>query len=115
MQNIMNQLPGFFIKLVLAAFGLLFALCLLFTALVMLVVGLVRWALTGKKPAPFVAFQQFRQFRAGRFPPFSMQAKSRHSGVDVGVGNGVVVDVEAREVPGDQAQKNMANDAKPLP
>ncbi len=113
MHNTMNRLPGFFIKLVLAAFGLLFALCLLFAALGMLVVGLVKWALTGKKPAPVVAFQQFRQFRAGQFTPFSMQAKSRSS--EAGVRDGVVVDVEAREVQGNEAQRNAANDAKRLP
>ena len=106
MQNFIRSFVRFIFKLVLAAFGLVFAVSLLFAALVMLLVGLVKWAVTGKKPGPVVAFSQFRQFRSGQFKPFSAQSDARHQP------HGDVVDVEVREV---MPKKSDANDGKLLP
>lgn len=90
MQNFISGLFRFIIKLVLAAFGLVFAVSLLLAALVLMVLSLLKSLVTGKKPAPFVAFSQFRQFknRAGSAWPYASTAKPQ----------GDVVDVEVREV-----------------
>ena len=103
MQSFLSRLLRFVFGLLLAAFGLVFAASLLLAALVMAVVGLIRWAITGKKPGPVVAFSQFRQFRSGQFKPFSRQPDTRPDNV---------VDVEVREV---TPQKSAVNDAKFLP
>ena len=107
MQSFLSRLLRFLFGLILAAFGLVFAASLLAAALVMLLVGLIRWAITGKKPAPVVAFNQFKQFRSRQFKPFSKQAAARPDDV---------VDVEMREVgPQVGPQKSAINDGKFLP
>lgn len=90
MQNLIGRFIRFIIKLVLAAFGLVFAVSLLVAALVLMVLSLLKSLVTGKKPAPFVAFSQFRQFksRAGSAWPYASTPKPQ----------GDVVDVEVREV-----------------
>ena len=103
MQSFISQVLRFIFKVVLVVVGLIFAASLLVAALVMLLVGLVRWAVTGKKPAPVVAFSQFRQFRSGQFKRFSKQAAARPSDV---------VDVEVREV---APQKGAIHDGKSPP
>ena len=98
MQNFISGLIRFIIKFVLAALGLVFAVSLLFAALVVMVLSLLKSLITWKKPAPFVAFSQFRQFkrdtRGGG--PFASKPMP-HSDV---------VDVEVREV------KDPANDKR---
>ena len=103
MRSFFSRILRFFVGLILAAFGLAFAVSLLLAALVMAVVGLGRWAITGKKPAPVVAFRQFKRFRSGQFKPFSKPPAARPDDV---------VDVEVREV---TPQKSAVNDAKFLP
>ena len=97
MQNFIARLFRFIIKLVLAAFGLVFAVSLLAAALVVLVLGLLKSLITGKKPAPFVAFSQFRQFKKGASGgwPFATQSAPQ----------GDVVDVEMREIKAPGADK----------
>jgi hypothetical protein len=103
MQNFFGQLLRFFFKLLLAAFGLVFAVSLLAAALVMLLFGLVKWAVTGKKPAPVVAFGHFKQFKSGQFAPFSNRSAARTAPA------ADVVDVEVREV---EPQQRELNDVK---
>ena len=90
MQNFISRFLRFVLKLVLAAFGLVFAVSLLAAALVVLVLGLLKSLVTGKKPAPFVAFSQFKQFKKDATGgwPFATQAAPQ----------GDVVDVEMREI-----------------
>jgi len=100
MQNFISRLIRFTIKLVLAAIGLVFAMGLVVAALALMVLSLLKAWVTGKKPAAFVAFSQFRQFknRAGSSWPSANKAEP----------HGHVVDVEVREV-------KQAVGHKPLP
>jgi hypothetical protein len=103
MQNFIGRLFRFIIKLILAAFGLVFAVSLLAIALVALLLSLLKSLMTGKKPAPFVAFSQFRRFKQdarGGWPfadKFSTQAAPK----------GDVVDVEMREIKDPQGDKRL--------
>ena len=109
MQNFFSQILNFVFKLVLAAFGLVFAACFLLAAIIMLLFGFAKWAVTGKKPAPFAAFTQFRQFSQGRsasFNPFSSRPDVKTAP------QGDVVDVEVREVQASSAVKIDVVDAK---
>ena len=112
MQNFFSRLLNFVFKLVLAAFGLVFAACFLLAAVAMLLFGFGKWALTGKKPAPFAAFTQFRQFRQGQgtsFNPFSSRPVAKNAP------QGDVVDVEVCEVRASSAVKIDAVDVKSRP
>lgn len=51
------------VKLTLLAFGLVVMLGLLMLAVAGLLVALLRYVFTGRKPVAFAAFTQFRQFR----------------------------------------------------
>ena len=106
MEKFFSRLLRFNFSLILAVFGLVFAISLLAAAPVMMLVGLVRWAVTGKKPAPVVAFSQFKKFRAGQRNPFS----SKSAGPPGDVVD--VVDVEVRDV---TPQKSDVKDGKLLP
>ncbi len=99
MQNFIGRLLRFVLKLALAAFGLVFAVSLLAAALVVVVFSMLKSLVTGKKPAPFVAFSQFKQFKkdAGGGWPFASQAAPQ----------GDVVDVEMREVKEPQSDKRL--------
>ena len=90
MQNIISGLIRFTIKLVLAAFGLVFAASLLLAALVAVVFSLLKSLVTWQKPAPFVIYSQFKQFKQGNRAawPFASKPATKHD----------VVDVEVREV-----------------
>ena len=111
MQKFFKWLLRFVLKLVLAALGLVFAVSMLLAALVMLMFGLAKWAVTGKKPAPFAAFSQFRQFRkfgqfgqfgSGQFKPYSSASASRPAP------ESQIVDVVVREVK--PAANDLSND-----
>ena len=107
MQKLLSTVLRFIFKAVLAVFGLVFAFSLLAVALVMLLVGLLRWAVTGKKPAPVVAFSQFKQFRSAQFKPFSKEPDARP---------GDVVDVEVRDVtPQKSTSEQRTSDTKLRP
>ncbi len=83
-----------FTKIALLAFAALFALVVLAGVLVVVAVALIRFLLTGRKPAVFATVSRFQQgaqqFRSGRWPANGSPA-NRGNDADV-------VDVEAREV-----------------
>ena len=91
MQNFINRLLRFIIKLVLAAFGLVFALSLLAAALVVVVLSLLKSLITGQKPAPAMVFGKFQKFSPGGMWPSAAKRDDNAS-------TGDVVDVEMREV-----------------
>ena len=99
MQKFISRLLRFALKLALAAFGLVFALSLLAAALVLVLLGLLKSLVTGKKPAPFVAFSQFKQFKKGASGgwPFATQAAPQTD----------VVDVEMREIKEPQGENRL--------
>ena len=88
MQNFISRLVRFVIKLILAAFGLVFAISLLLAALIVVVLSLLKSLVTGKKPAPVMVFSRFQKFAPGGM--WHSAAKAQNT-VDV-------VDVEVREV-----------------
>lgn len=83
------------LKLVLAAFGIVFALSLLAAALIFMVWRQLVGLFTGKKPPPIMAFGKFQ-----RFSPQDIWAASA-GGSQAGK-QSEVVDVEVREVRDDQ-------------
>ena len=98
MQNFIGTLFRFIIKLVLAAFGLIFAISFLFVALIVMVLSLLKSLVTWTKPTPFVIFSQYRQFKKntkGGWPSASKPAAQRD-----------VVDVEVREVKDQTAERD---------
>ena len=92
MQNFLSQLVRFAIKLVLAAFGLVFAISLLLAALVVIAISLLKSLITGKKPAPLMVFSRFQKFAPNGMWPSAAKAQNTAD----------VVDVEVREVKPDQ-------------
>ena len=119
MQNLFSQILSVFFKLVLAAFGLVFATCFLLAAVAMVLFGFVKWALTGKKPAPFAAYSQFRQFRQFRqdrnrpFNPFASETSGSSRPVVPTVLQADVVDVEMRQIRVSAPFKSNPADIKP--
>ena len=89
MQNFISGLFRFIIKLVLAAFGLVFAISLLLLALIVVVLSLLKALITGKKPAPVMVFSKFQKFAPGSMWP----------GATRGQNTSDVLDVDVREVP----------------
>ena len=100
MQNFIGRLFRFIIKLVLAAFGLVFAVSLLAAALVVVVLGLLKSVITGKKPAPVMVFGKFKKFSPGEMWPATFK---QHDSARPGE----VVDVEMREVKMSQNDKQL--------
>ena len=88
MQKFISRLVRFVIKLILAAFGLVFAISLLLAALIVVVLSLIKSLITGKKPAPVMVFSRFQKFAPGGV---WLSAAKVQNTVDV-------VDVEVREV-----------------
>ncbi len=81
------------LRLLLLVAGLVFLVSLMLAGLIAVAL-LSLWALlTGRKPAPVVVFQRFRQ-ASTRFDPTGWAAPGRAETVDV-------VDVQAHEVPDD--------------
>ena len=95
MSSFISQFLRFVLKLVLAAFGIVFALSLLAAALIFMVWRQVVGLITGKKPPPLMAFGKFQ-----RFSPQDMWTASA-GGSQAGK-QGDVVDVEVREVRDDK-------------
>ena len=85
------------VKLVLLVFAAVFALCVLFAGLLVVAVLVLRFLVTGRKPAVVTTFTRFnqaaQQFRPGFRPGFGPGAASvsRTDSADI-------VDVEAHEV-----------------
>lgn len=94
MSSFISQFLRFVLKLVLAAFGIVFALSLLAAALIFMVWRQLVGVITGRKPPPLMTFGKFQ-----RFSPQDMWAAS---GGSQGGKQGDVVDVEVREVRDDQ-------------
>ena len=103
MQNFIGPFFRFTIKLVLAAFGLIFAVSLLAAALVAVLLSLLKSLVTGKKPAPFVAFAQFKQFKqhTSGARPFADKFASQP------IHQGDVVDVDMREIKNPQGDQRL--------
>ena len=93
MQNFISKFFHFIIKLVLAAFGLVFAISFLFVVLVVMVFSLLKSLITWTKPTPFVIFRQFRQFRQ-----FRKNSRAGWPRASKPMPQSDVVDVEVREV-----------------
>jgi uncharacterized membrane protein len=86
-----NMFASFFrsiIKLVLAAFALVFVVCLLLLALIVVLLSVLKAAITGKKPAPSVVFGNFQKFAPGGMWPGYTRTETKAD----------VVDVEVREI-----------------
>ena len=103
------------VKLTLLAFGLVVMLGLLMVAVAGLLVMLLRYVFTGRKPVAFRAFTQFRQFRqSSQFrrsgqPGYGTDptAQAGPTGrVDRAHGVADVVDVQAYQVGTQQAHTN---------
>ena len=90
MQNFIGKLFRFIIKLVLAAFGLVFAISFLFVALIVMVLSLLKSLVTWTKPTPFVIFSQYKQFKKTSRAGWPRASKP--------MPQSDVVDVEVREV-----------------
>ncbi|MBI2726151.1 MAG: hypothetical protein HYX42_07865 [Polaromonas sp.] len=95
MSSFISQFLRLVLKLVLAAFGIVFALSLLAATLIFLVWRQLVGLFTGKKPPPLMAFGKFQ-----RFSPQDIWAAGA-GGSQAGK-QGEVVDVEVREVRDDQ-------------
>ena len=98
----LNTILGLFLKLMLVALVLVFALGLIAAALIYLAWGGVVFLLTGRKPAVAVLFSQAQKLKkfstAGVWPrPGAHAAGARAASPDV-------VDVEVREIPGDKRE-----------
>ena len=99
-----NFFSGFFrfvLKLLLAAFGLVFVVSLLAAALLVLAFSLLKSLITGKKTAPAMVFGRFQKFS----PEGMWPGASRREGRDGSSGKSGtasdVVDVEVREIKSD--------------
>ena len=90
MPSFAKQIFRFFIKLVLGLVAAVFAVSLLAAGLIALALSLLKWLVTGKKPAFAIAFSQFRKFSPQNDWSGTFNQK-RPAASDV-------VDVEVREV-----------------
>ena len=88
MQNFISGMIRFIIKLILATFGLVFAVSLLLVALIVVVLSLLKALITGKKPASAIVFGKFQKLAPGGMWPGNARPKPKAD----------VVDVEVREV-----------------
>ena len=111
------------VKLTLLAFGLVVMLGLLMLAAAGLLVALLRYVFTGRKPVAFRAFTQFRQFRqSSQFrrsgqPGYGAEpsAQAKRTGhMDGAHGVADVVDVQAYEV-GTQPDRTNTKIIAPMP
>jgi hypothetical protein len=103
-----NFVSGFFrfaLKLVLAAFGLVFVVSLLAAALIVLAFSLLKSLITGKKTAPAMVFGRFQKFSPeGMWPGASRREGHDGSSGKSGTGSDVV-DVEVREIKSDSDKR----------
>lgn len=98
MTNFVSRFFRFILKLVLAAFGLVFVVSLLAAALMVLAFSLLKSLLTGKKIAPAMVFGRFQKFSPeGMWPGAARRDGS--SGKPVAAND--VLDVEVREIRSD--------------
>ena len=88
-----SKILRFFLKLVLGVFAAVFAVSLLFAALIVVVLSILKSLITGRKPAPAVVFGRFQ-----RYSPQGMWPGGPAQGNAANPRAGEVVDVEVREV-----------------
>ena len=88
-----SKILRFFLKLVLGVFAAVFAVSLLFAALIVVVLSVLKSLITGRKPAPAVVFGRFQ-----RYSPQGMWPGGPAQGNAANPRAGEVVDVEVREV-----------------
>jgi hypothetical protein len=104
LMNLVSAIFRFALKLVLIAAAAVFALSLIFVALLSLVWVLLKALLTGRKPAFVTTIQRFnharQQFKRGGF---GAAGPSGAGGFDRSASTADVVDVQAHEVRNDQA------------
>ena len=99
MSNLPSQIFRFILKLVFGLSAAVLAVGLLLVALIVFALSLLKSLITGRKPAPLVAFARFRAFQQqGMWPGATASQRSRKEG------SGQVVDVEVREIPDDRRQ-----------
>lgn len=107
--DFLSRLLSGLLKLTLGLAAFVFLLGLLAASLV-LVLGVSLWALlTGRKPAPVMAFQRFRQTSQR----YAQGAWVRRPGPAHGAAQGDVVDVQAHVVPDEPPARQRASDAAP--
>ena len=101
MTNFVSRFFRFILRLVLAAFGLVFVVSLLAAALMVLAFSLLKSLITGKKTAPAMVFSRFQKFSPNGMWPGAVRRDVRDgSSGKPGAANDVV-DVEVREIKGD--------------
>ena len=93
MPSVSSQILSFFLKLIFAVFAAVFALSLLTVTLGALALSMLKWLITGKKPAFAVIWTGLRKSPPGMWPAASLRKDGR-----VAPDANQVVDVEAREV-----------------
>ena len=98
MTNFINRVFRFILKLVLAAFGLVFAVSLLAAALVVVVLSLLKALMTGKKPVILTTFNRFQQYSPKGIWPGAARRQTQNGSAKAGD----VVDVEVREIRNDK-------------
>ena len=97
MQNIIGSFIRLIIKLVFAAFALVFVVSLLLVALIVVALSLLKAVITGKRPAPSMVFGKFQKFAPGGMWPGNTRHKPKAD----------VVDVEVREVKEPNSDKKL--------
>lgn len=101
--DFLRRWVGGLFKLVLSLALAIFVLSLLLAALVVVLVSSLWALLNGRKPAPVVMFQHFRQasqrYAGGVWPGRPGAGRAAGRGAAVGHAVGDVVDVQAHEVP----------------
>ena len=99
MSNPVSMIFRFVVKLVFGLSAAVLAVGLLLVALTVFALSLLKSLITGRKPAPLVAFSRFRAFQQqqqGMWPGAPGRPASTKTA------SGQVVDVEAREIPNDR-------------
>lgn len=97
----LSTLSRFVLKLIFAVFAVIFGVGVLAVALLMLAVGLLTSLVTGRKPAPAMAFGRFQRFSAQGIWPGGMNGMPPGAAADPREEPNVV-DVEVREVRDDK-------------
>ena len=97
MPTFSSRILSFVLKLIFAVFAAVFALSLLVVALGALVVSMLKWLVTGKKPAFAIIWSGLRRPSQRMWP-----ASPGRAGKAPAPGAGEVVDVEVREIKADQ-------------
>ena len=92
--NFVSRFFRFALKLVLAAFGLVFVVSLLAAALIVVVFSLLKSLITGKKPAVSMTFNRFQQYLPKGMWPGAAGREAQNGSAKAGD----VVDVEVREI-----------------